>query len=337
MTDITERRDATLDRTDSDPGADLPVDPETGAPADPAEARLADADAREDSYDRPDGGAEAADAPDATDALDATDDPAARRAALDVEPGTAPADEGLAAYDADRALNEREADERDRALDDRDRDADEPVADRYDESFDRGDRPGQASSAVETAVIEDVRAARDEPRAGTDEGRAETDEARAEAGPAHSFAAAPEAREAAWDTDETVAAGPHRDEAIAAEPAAAEAIAAEPAAAERDAPAGDLRPDAVPAAPVGRLWPDEHAQRFRERWRDIQLRFVDDPHAVAGEAADLVGEVVDGLRSALDDATNDLHRWRSEEDGDTERLRMAVRRYRDFVDRLLGM
>jgi len=100
---------------------------------------------------------------------------------------------------------------------------------------------------------------------------------------------------------------------------------------------GELLPGAVPAVPVAALWDDDAAQSVRERWRDVQLQFVDDPEGATGEAQALVAEAADTVTANLAELRADLDGWRSAEGGDTEHLRMAVRRYRDFLDRLLGM
>jgi hypothetical protein len=46
---------------------------------------------------------------------------------------------------------------------------------------------------------------------------------------------------------------------------------------------------------------------------------------------------VAGLTAALSRAKQELGDWRDGQGGDTERLRAAVRSYRDFLDRLLGL
>jgi hypothetical protein len=50
-------------------------------------------------------------------------------------------------------------------------------------------------------------------------------------------------------------------------------------------------PAALPAEPATLLDADM-AQGFRDRWRDVQLRFVDDPREAAGEAQHLVEEAI---------------------------------------------
>ncbi|MFG1890240.1 hypothetical protein ACGFIR_20530 [Micromonospora sp. NPDC049051] len=102
-------------------------------------------------------------------------------------------------------------------------------------------------------------------------------------------------------------------------------------AAGTDRPAG-----ATVAAEPASLFDPATAQGFRDRWRDVQLRFVDDPRAAAGEAQSLVDEAIQALSSALSAQKNKLGGWQDAGSTDTEQLRMAVRHYRDFLDRVLG-
>ncbi|MFV2010449.1 MULTISPECIES: hypothetical protein [unclassified Micromonospora] len=89
-------------------------------------------------------------------------------------------------------------------------------------------------------------------------------------------------------------------------------------------------------APAG-VFAAEQADAFRDRWRDVQLRFVDDPHAAAGEAQSLVTEAVEALTAALTAQRDELGGWTDAGPEDTEQLRMAVRRYRDLLDRVLSL
>ncbi len=105
---------------------------------------------------------------------------------------------------------------------------------------------------------------------------------------------------------------------------------------------GELLPGDVSEEPSLALFDGETTLRFRDRWQELQLRFVDDPHAAAGLAAALVDEVLAALRDAVDRQRSTLADRQSDggvdaHSGDTERLRVAVRRYRDFLDRLLGL
>ncbi|MET7469931.1 hypothetical protein ABZU22_22130 [Micromonospora sp. NPDC005222] len=94
-------------------------------------------------------------------------------------------------------------------------------------------------------------------------------------------------------------------------------------------------PGAVPAD-AATLFAPEAAQGFRDRWRDVQLRFVDDPRAAVGEAESLVEEAIEALSAALREQRTRLGSWQESGSTDTEQLRMAVRGYRDFLDRVLG-
>ncbi|GGN37328.1 hypothetical protein FHR83_006427 [Actinoplanes campanulatus] len=103
---------------------------------------------------------------------------------------------------------------------------------------------------------------------------------------------------------------------------------------ETDSAVDDPRPAAEKplSGPVA-LFPGGDVESLRERWRDIQLRFVDDPKAATGEAAGLVDEAVDKLAKALRDHRGSLSTGTDE----TEALRVELRSYRDILDRLLGL
>ncbi|MFI6519273.1 hypothetical protein ACIBF1_27220 [Spirillospora sp. NPDC050679] len=80
------------------------------------------------------------------------------------------------------------------------------------------------------------------------------------------------------------------------------------------------------------------AARFRERWHEVQSGFVDDPHEAVQRADELSAEVVNALGQALANHKRSLdEHWRTEKDErpDTERLRLALRGYRHFLDRIL--
>ncbi len=104
------------------------------------------------------------------------------------------------------------------------------------------------------------------------------------------------------------------------------------------APAVDTPASAVAAPaveePIAGLWGEETVQGYRDRWREVQLRFVDDPPAAAREANTLVEEAVGALTAELSRQKAELGGWSGE---DTEDLRAVVRRHRDFLDRLLGL
>jgi len=80
------------------------------------------------------------------------------------------------------------------------------------------------------------------------------------------------------------------------------------------------------------------AGEFRDRWRQVQSRFVDDPRAAVREADALVAETMQALAASFADERRNLEaQWsRSEGEAATEQLRQALRRYRSFFERLLS-
>jgi len=99
---------------------------------------------------------------------------------------------------------------------------------------------------------------------------------------------------------------------------------------------GELLPGAAPAEPIVAILDQDTVRSFRDRWRDVQLRFVDDPPGATADAHRLVEESVDALTAALTAQRAELGGWQHDGATDTEQLRMVVRRHRDFLDRLLG-
>ncbi|GAA2678020.1 hypothetical protein [Actinoplanes palleronii] len=81
------------------------------------------------------------------------------------------------------------------------------------------------------------------------------------------------------------------------------------------------------------FFPEAETQPLRDRWRDVQLHFVDDPKASTAEAAALVDETIEKLTTALREHRGSL----SGGGDDTETLRVELRAYRDILDRLLGL
>jgi hypothetical protein len=83
--------------------------------------------------------------------------------------------------------------------------------------------------------------------------------------------------------------------------------------------------------------PADRTAGYRGRWDDIQSRFVDDPRSSVEQADTLVLEVVQDLQTTFGSERSSLEaQWQSGEDVQTEDLRVALRRYRSFFDRLLS-
>jgi hypothetical protein len=85
------------------------------------------------------------------------------------------------------------------------------------------------------------------------------------------------------------------------------------------------------------MWNEADRQRIRGRWKELQAKFLDDPHLVAGEAERLVQEAVMSLTASLDARRTQLHQQRAGRGLDTENLRASLRDYREFLDRILGL
>lgn len=97
--------------------------------------------------------------------------------------------------------------------------------------------------------------------------------------------------------------------------------------------AGDTRPGSVTGPDLGSLFAEQDAASFHDRWRDVQLRFVDNPKEATHEAARLVDEAVEKLTASLS-AQREAFATDTE---DTERLRIELRGYRDILNRVLSL
>src|SRR5437667_9484982 len=86
------------------------------------------------------------------------------------------------------------------------------------------------------------------------------------------------------------------------------------------------------------LFPEKEADDFRTRWTDIQTGFVDEPRRSVEQADALVAEVIKRLANSFAEERSKLEgQWGRGDDVSTEDLRIALRRYRSFFDRLLNV
>jgi hypothetical protein len=113
---------------------------------------------------------------------------------------------------------------------------------------------------------------------------------------------------------------------------------------ERDEPVDERARAAAAAGPAHEhevtepLFPTEEAQGFRTRWDAVQTGFVDEPRKAVEEADSLVADVMKRLAGAFADERGNLERqWSRGDQVSTEDLRIALRRYRVFFQRLLGV
>jgi hypothetical protein len=99
--------------------------------------------------------------------------------------------------------------------------------------------------------------------------------------------------------------------------------------------------DREPAEPDGEdgsaLRRDDRWQYFAGEWDAIQAGFVDDPRRTVEQADRLVGEVIDHLSKVFKEERTRLEsQWARGGKPDTEALRLAMRRYREFFQALVG-
>jgi hypothetical protein len=155
-----------------------------------------------------------------------------------------------------------------------------------------------------------------------------------------------ESTEVAVDTDQAVVGGMAAEERFP-EPttdATASAVAAtrggpwppEPAGPASDAGSPGLKPGDVAQEPIA-VWPTDQAQHIRDRWRDLQVLFIDEPDEAVAGARSLVTEAVRTLSDRLLAEQEEFDPRRDSDRPDTEALRIAMRRYREFLDRVLAL
>jgi len=86
------------------------------------------------------------------------------------------------------------------------------------------------------------------------------------------------------------------------------------------------------------LFAGNESDDFRRRWTDIQAAFVDEPRQAVEKADSLVAEAIKRLAEIFARERSTLEQqWAQGSDVSTEDLRVALRRYRSFFDRLLSV
>jgi hypothetical protein len=105
--------------------------------------------------------------------------------------------------------------------------------------------------------------------------------------------------------------------------------------ADLDAPAPATDPPAPATDPSASLLASLDAGDIRSRFLDIQAGFVDEPRQAVEEAGRFVDDLVQQVIDALQGQRGQLGATVTE--GSTEDLRLALRAYRQFVDRLVGL
>ena len=82
----------------------------------------------------------------------------------------------------------------------------------------------------------------------------------------------------------------------------------------------------------------DETENLRSQWERIQTGFVDEPRLAVEQADKLVAATMSRLAEVFATERESLEReWAKGEDVSTEDLRVALRRYRSFFDRLLSV
>jgi hypothetical protein len=90
--------------------------------------------------------------------------------------------------------------------------------------------------------------------------------------------------------------------------------------------------------PNSPLFAQNVTQDFRCRWEKIQGGFVDEPRKAVEHADELVASAIKGLAEVFATERHKLEaEWDKTDNVSTEELRIALRRYRSFFDRLLSV
>jgi hypothetical protein len=101
-------------------------------------------------------------------------------------------------------------------------------------------------------------------------------------------------------------------------------------------PAGT--PQAAREEPNAPLFASNDTQDFRSRWEKIQIGFVDEPRKAVEQADELVASAIKRLAEVFASERQKLEaEWDKNDNVSTEDLRVALRRYRSFFDRLLSV
>jgi hypothetical protein len=145
-------------------------------------------------------------------------------------------------------------------------------------------------------------------------------------------------------------AGAARDRSEWADPAPV-ATSPDPAGVhEVSPPAADPTPPPVAAESVeapapashadidDQLFADDELSGLRAHWDEVQAAFVDDPQQCVQKADALVSDLVEKLTSGFSETRSRLEaQWASGQEASTEDLRLALKKYREFFQRLLAV
>ena len=90
--------------------------------------------------------------------------------------------------------------------------------------------------------------------------------------------------------------------------------------------------------PLAALFAPEVAGDFQSRWDAVQIGFVDDPGEAVRKADELVAQVMKSLAESFANERERIESQLDQSDSEsTENMRVALRRYRSFFQRLLSL
>jgi len=139
------------------------------------------------------------------------------------------------------------------------------------------------------------------------------------------------ARIASTARSRNVAAQTHQEESVMTDQIVKSPEAPPPVAESRPTPADRREPNAP-------LFHDDEGRGFRTRWEGIQTGFVDEPRTAVEQADALVVEMLKRLTDGFGNERAKLEsQWSRGQDVSTEDLRIALKRYRSFFERLLSI
>lgn len=110
----------------------------------------------------------------------------------------------------------------------------------------------------------------------------------------------------------------------------------DPAGLNGRVPGPALRPGDVTETRLA-VWSEERAAQIRADWHEVKALFVDEPTEALAKAGALITAAVDEVTAALLAEQERLNPLRESETPDTETMRIAMRRFREFLDRILEL
>lgn len=138
--------------------------------------------------------------------------------------------------------------------------------------------------------------------------------------------------------------GEPRDETLSISDLPSVPINAPSATRDADQPLMAVNTDGVTKATImggvklAPLFTQEAAMDLRARWDTLQKSFVDDPGAAVHAADELVAQVTQILAETFANQRSELEKLPGQAEAPTtENLRIAIRQYRSFFERLLSI